>query len=125
MKEMETTPLLEISEEKVHQCVCQMLTCSMLVTVDKFNMDNWVKHFMNAKYDELFVNVDSFKDWAEFIVDYLITNFFDDSLSEEAYEQIDELQSLVAQSMYEELAAYKDVNPYINEYLEIIDRYMV
>lgn len=125
MKEMEATPTLEISEEKIHKCICQMLTCSMLINVEKFNIDNWIKYHMNALYESLFINVDSFDTWAEFIVDYLIINFFDKSLNEEAYDQIDAFQSLVAQSMYEELAAYKDANSYINEYLKVIDRYIV
>lgn len=125
MKEMETTPELAISGDAIHKCVVQMLTCSLLIKVEQFDEKSWIKHNMSAKYDELFAAPGTFDSWAEFIVDYLITNFFDETLQEEDYYDWDAVQSLVAQSMYEELAAYKGANRYIDEYLDVIDRYMV
>lgn len=125
MKEMETTPKIDISPGAVHKCVVQMLTCSLLIKVEQFNIDTWIRQYMQSKYDELFAAPGTFDAWAEFIVDYLITNFFDAALQEEDYYDWDYVQSLVAQSMFEELAVYKGVNTYIDEYLDVIDRYIV
>ena len=125
MKEMETTPKINISPGAVHKCVVQMLTCSLLIKVEQFNIDTWIRQYMQSKYDELFAAPGIFDEWAEFIVDYLITNFFDAARLEEECYDWDYVQSLVAQSMCEELAVYKGVNTYIDEYLDVIDRYIV
>ena len=77
---------------------------------------------MESKYNELFVDESRFNEWAEFIVEFLIENYCL-SILDDSYDY-DILQSLVAQAMYEELSLYTGSNQYINDYLEIINRYI-
>lgn len=125
MKEMESTPKINIPLEEIHKCVVKMLTCSLLINVNEFNMDSWIRNHMKAKYDTLFAAPQTFDQWSEFIVDFLITNYYDDSLPEEAYYDYDAVQSELAVAMYEELDTYKGINSYIDEYLKVINRYIL
>lgn len=125
MKEMESIPKINIPLEEVHKCVVKMLTCSLLINVNEFNMDSWIRNHMKTKYDTLFAAPQTFDQWSEFIVDFLVTNYYDDSLPEEAYYDYDSIQSELAVAMYEELDTYKGVNSYIDEYLKVINRYIL
>lgn len=125
MKEMESTSKINIPLDEVHKCVVKMLTCSLLINVNEFNMDSWIRNHMKTVYDKLFAAPQTFDQWAEFIVDFLVTNYYDDSLPEEAYYNYDSVQSELAVAMYEELDTYKGINSYIDEYLKVINRYIL
>ena len=125
MKEMEVSQEATVSVEEMHKCIVKMLTCSLLINVEKFNMDSWIKQHMKAKYDELFAAPGSFDEWSEFIVEFLISHYVDPSILEEDVYNFDVFQSTVAEAMYSELSTYQGVNTYIDGYLDVISRYII
>ena len=118
-------PKLYNSKEEMHKCIVKMLTCSLLINVEKFNMDSWIKQHMKAKYDELFAAPGTFDEWSEFIVEFLISHYVDPSIPEENVYDFDVFQSTVAEAMYSELSTYQGVNTYIDGYLDVISRYII
>ena len=125
MKEMEVTPQVQFQKETIQSLLAKMLTCSLLVNTDNFNMEYWIKQFMVDKYSNLFAVPGTFDAWCDFIVDFLITNFYDDEIPEEVYYDPDEFQSQLAKALHEELSVYKGLNDYIDDYLNTIDRYIL
>ena len=125
MKEMEVSQEATVSVEEMHKCIVKMLTCSLLINVEKFNMDSWIKQHMKAKYDELFAAPGTFDEWSEFIVEFLISHYVDPSILEEDVYDFDVFQSTVAEAMYSELSTYQGVNTYIDGYLDVISRYII
>ena len=78
---------------------------------------------MEKKYMEVFSVGGSFDAWAEFIIEYLIENYEDDSIAIEDMD-MDEFQAMVAQAMYDELFEYSGQNTYIDQYLDILMRWV-
>ena len=62
---------------------------------------------MERKYNDIFKEALSFDNWSEFVVEFVLNNFYDEAAPEEAYEDLDAYQSIVAEAIYEELSEYQ------------------
>ena len=109
----------------IHKLVCQMVTCSLIIN-DTIDLKQWIVRWLNKKYAEIF-NPEStqFDEWKEFIVDFMIGQYIwtDDNASDDDY---DLLQSKIASAINDELCQYAPdgVNDYIDEYKEVLTRYI-
>jgi hypothetical protein len=123
MAEMIDTSGWEPDPETIHQLVCQMITCSLIVS-NKIDLKQWITKWMNKKYEELFsLNPSQFDEWKEFIVEFQINQYIDSETPDEVLENMDLYYSKIASAMYNELYPYSD-NEYITSYMEILTRYI-
>ena len=115
----------------IHRLVCQMLTCSLMVT-DNGNIEQWITRWMDKKYKEIFGPNGNesfqFQGWKEFIVEFMQDQYLmqDDNIPDALAENPDVIQSQVANAMCEELHQYNpdETNLYINDYIEVLTRYI-
>ena len=118
--EIEWTP----NPTLVHEAVVQIVACSFIIDPSKFDLKQWIVRHMERKYNDIFKEALSFDNWAEFVIEFVLTNFYDYRAPDIVYEDLDEYQSIVAEAIYEELSEYADYSKYITNYLEILQRYM-
>ena len=123
MAEMIDTSSWEPDPTIIHRLVCQMITCSLIVS-DNIDLKQWITRWMDKKYEELFSSIPSqFTEWSEFIVEFQINQYIDPDIPIETFEDIDVYQGKVAKAMYNELYPYSG-NQYIDSYMEILTRYI-
>lgn len=123
MAEMIDTSGWEPDLTIIHRLVCQMVTCSLIVS-DKVDLKQWITKWMDKKYEELFsLNPSQFDEWNEFIVEFQINQYIDSETPDELLENVDLYYSKIASAMYNELYPYSD-NEYITSYMEILTRYI-
>ena len=123
MAEMIDTSGWEPDPTIIHRLVCQMITCSLIVS-DNIDLKQWITRWMDKKYEELFSSIPSqFTEWSEFIVEFQISQYIDPDVPVETFEDIDVYQGKVAKAMYNELYPYSG-NQYIDSYMEILTRYI-
>ena len=108
----------------VHEAVVRIIACSFIIDPSKFDLKQWIARHMERKYNDIFKEALSFDNWAEFVIEFVLTNFYDEKAPDMVYEDLDEYQSIVAEAIYEELSEYADYSKYITNYLEILQRYM-
>jgi len=126
--EDEMTEMLDISgwkpdPEIIHQLVCQMITCSLIVS-NKIDLKQWITKWMNKKYEELFgLNPSQFEEWKEFIVEFQINQYIDPKVPDEMFEDMNIYQEKIAKAMYNELYPYSE-NEYITSYMEVLTLYI-
>ena len=108
----------------VHEAIVRMIACSFIIDPSKFDLKQWIVRHMEKKYNDIFKEALSFDNWAEFVIEFVLTNFYDEKAPDIVYEDLDEYQSMVAEAIYDELSEYADQNSYIRNYLEILQRYM-
>lgn len=129
MAEMADVTKWEPDPTIIHHLVCQMVCCSLIVN-DNLDLKQWITRWMDKKYKEIFgSDCDEsvqFNEWKEFIVEFLITQYNDDNVPAELYDDWDLYQSKIASAMYNELYQYSgnQVNPYIEAYNEVLARYI-
>ena len=122
MAEMIDTSGWEPDPTIIHRLVCQMITCSLIVS-DNIDLKQWITRWMDKKYEELFSQIPSqFEEWSEFIVEFQINQYIDSDTPDEVFEDMNMYQSKIAKAMYDELYPYSE-NDYVSSYMEILTRY--
>jgi hypothetical protein len=107
----------------IHRLVCQMVTCSLIVS-DKVDLKQWITKWMDKKYEELFsLNPSQFDEWREFIVEFQINQYIDSETPDEVLKDMDLYYSKIASAMHNELYPYSN-NEYITSYMEVLTRYI-
>lgn len=121
--EMIDTSGWEPEPEIIHQLVCQMITCSLIIS-SKIDLKQWITNWMDKKYEELFSQIPSqFSEWSEFIVDFQINQYIDPTTPDGVLVDMNTYQSKIAKAMYTELCPYSE-NDYISSYMKILTRYI-
>lgn len=111
----------------IHNAVCKMVSCSLILNVERFDLRQWVTRHMNNVYGKLFPSVDDseFVEWVEFAVGFFVYHLEDPSapkgISDEWY------YGQVANAMIEELIPYNDdaKYPYIGHYINELSAIIV
>lgn len=120
----ETIDSWEPDPNIIHRFICQMLTCSLIIS-ENTNLEQWIYKWMLEKYDELFADKTQFNEWKEFIIDFLLNQYM---LMDEGIPTLDYdlVQCKVADAMYNELCQYypDGSNQYIEDYKEVLTRYI-
>jgi len=125
--EKEVEEITDLSEwkpdaEQIHHLICQMITCSFIVNKD-LDLKQWVTRHMNKKYEEIFPDSDNFDEWKEFVVEFCINRHVEANPPEGLYNDWELYQSKIAKAMKAELYQYSE-NPFIQEYIEVLNRYI-
>ena len=115
----------------IHKLVCQMVTCSLIVG-ENIDLKQWIVKWMDKKYKEIFgfdsTKSSQFQEWKDFIVEFMVNQYslVDNTIPTGIIDNWDLIQSKVASAMYTELYQYApdDTNPYIDDYKEILMRYI-
>ena len=115
----------------IHKLVCQMVTCSLIVS-DNIDLKQWINRWMNKKYGEIFGpdgnESSQFNEWKEFIVEFMTNQYLidDDDIPSEIIDDWELIQSKVASAIYTELYQYAPdgVNVYMDDYKEVLMRYI-
>lgn len=131
MAEMIDTSGWEPDPTIIHRLVCQMITCSLIVS-DNIDLKQWITKWMEKKYKEIFgpdCNESSqFHEWKEYIVEFMLNEymFLEDNIPNKLADDYDLLQSKIATAMYNELYQYnpKEDTLYLNDYMEVLTRYI-
>lgn len=120
---------------KIHRAVVHILTCSLILNPDKFDLKSWINKYMVKVYDKLFGNgvtcdhgegfTNAFDEWKDFILQYTIDYFDLSDVPEPLLNDIELFQSRVAQALWEEMSEYIDFNPYIKSYCDALTYYNV
>lgn len=114
----------------IHRLVCQMVTCSLIVS-DDIDLKQWITRWMDKKYKEIFgpegTESSQFKEWKEFIVEFMVNQALsNDVVLSDAGDDWDLIQSRIASALHDELHQYtpNEDNEYINDYMEVLTRYI-
>ena len=108
----------------IHHMVCQLLTCSFIVNKD-IDLKRWVSTNMQRKYDEIFPAEETFTEWKEFILEFLIGNYYlHADVPDELFNDIDTWQGKVAEAICDELGEYEP-NYYITAYTDMLMNYII
>lgn len=121
MKEMESeyTP----DAKMIHTAVCRMITGSLSLNVEKFDMKQWIRKHMNKLYDRLFHDDNQRLEWLEFIVHFSVFHFNDLSAPDIPD---DEYFNRIIEAMIVELTPYNTTDcPYIQEYITELENNIV
>lgn len=115
---------------KIRTAALHILTCNLILNPDKTDLKQWVAKHMKNVYKRIFGTYDSryitsFDEWKDFIIQWTIDYFEDDTAPEEVDNDKDYVAT-VAEALYHEIEQYKsDDNPYIKEYLDTIEQYII
>lgn len=118
--------------KKIHEAVVHVLTCSLILNPAKFDMKQWITKHMTKVYDSIFTTkaaslyeLDSFSEWREFIIQFTLDHFDVSDVPQNILDEIELLQSRVAEAMYAELEEFIESNPYIASYCEELYKYII
>ena len=106
--------------QDIHAAVVSMVSCSLMLNSEKFDLDNWIVKNMQKTYDKKFTDSLSFTQWSEFIRDYIL-DYFPYPEDENFYDLYEDYRQVVADAIRKELHPYIDVNSYIREYYNAFD----
>jgi hypothetical protein len=109
----------------IHHLICQLLTCSLIVTKN-IDLKQWVVKHMVKKYNEIFNCDDTveFDNWADSYVEFIINHYSDENVPAEVYDDWDTYTSKIAQALSDELEEYPN-NGYIDEYSSKLKHYIL
>ena len=119
------------SAKVIHEMVCKMITCNLIINPDKFDLKQWVHNHMVKVYDRIFNSKlvwdghDPFGEWKDFIVQFLLDYVDPKDAPDALMEDWDLLVSRYAQAMYDELSKFADENAYIVAYQDALECYII
>jgi succinate dehydrogenase flavin-adding protein (antitoxin of CptAB toxin-antitoxin module) len=120
MKELEQPYNWQPEPTIIHHFVCQMVTCSLIIKND-IDLKQWITRHMEKKYKEIFSDeLQEFDAWAEFITDFMVNHYQDDTATSDVYEDYDTYLSTVAQALTDELDKYPS-----NQYMETYKNFLL
>lgn len=101
--------------DMIHEAVCRMVACSLILNVQKFDLRQWVVRHMGKMYERIFQGDDSLVDqWVDYITDFMVYSFNDpsapDAMDDDMY------YNAIIAAMRKELQPLKELNPYITFY---------
>lgn len=138
-KSSEEEPLLFTKEEMgevewcpnpdvIHDQLVRMLLCSLTISTDKIDLEQWVERHMVNIYSKVFntrnvYGTDPFSSWCDFATEFFLENYDEESIPDEEVD-IDVFYSLVAQAMIDELESLPQ-NRYIYAYISRLSSYLI
>lgn len=124
MKELETDTEYHPDSKMIHAAVCRMVTTSLTINAEKFDMKQWIKRHMNNVYKKVFTDDEQFQEWLDFIVPFCVYHFID--FSAPVGVNNDEYYSIIASAMIEELTPFNTFDlPYIQHYITELETLLI
>lgn len=118
------------NDAAIHKAVINLITCNLNISVEKFDLKQWITRYMMKVYRKIFGELNertlaysSFVEYSEFMLCFLI-NYFD---VEDAPEDMEEpyIHSHIAEAMIRELEPYREQNAYIEFYYTKLCEFIV
>lgn len=114
--------------KKIHRAVVNMVTCSFIISTEKFDLRQWITRHLDKVYKGLFGDCitmgesDTFIEWKDFIVQYTMDHYDEETPLKDI--DIELYLSRIAQAMCDELHEFS-TNYYINVYMEALYYYVI
>lgn len=123
-------------ENKIRIAALHIITCNFILNPEKVDLKQWVARHMMKMYERIFGKYTqqslefsrccAFTEWKDFIVQWTIDYFEDDTAPDDLFDEGDIYTSKVAEALYDEISQYSGNNNfYIDSYLEAIEQYIV
>ena len=129
---METTYDWTPDPKKIYDTVVHIVTLNLILDPKNFNFNHWVTRHMSNVYQKVFGKTcakgnlpAAFCEWRDFIIQFTLDHYDEPNVPTYMYDEYDIFTSVVAQSLIDELSKYKDLNPYIQEYIDLLYQYIV
>lgn len=117
MKDLEV-PKKKKSDVNIKEAAIRMITCSLILNVDKFDVKQWITKHMDKMYKKIFHSQSMFDEWISFIVGFTI-----EIVTQDDYAQAS--MSKAAEALMEELLPYATLNKNIKEYIDELNTYIL
>lgn len=119
-------PPLQITPDKreVHTAVVRIVTCSLSVNTEGFDLGNWINKHLNTKYKKIFGDPEKdsyFDSWCDFAIEFYIYKIRDAMDTNMTTYESEECVRSIAKAMFDELAEYADTNTYIATYCQTLE----
>lgn len=121
--------------KRIHRAVVTIITCSFITNPDKFDLKQWITKHMVKVYQRIFGKdsdrecesqiAGAFTEWRDFIIQHIMDYFDVGDVPNGIASDYDLYQSIVAQAISEELFEYIGINPYIEDYYNALNYYMI
>ena len=123
-------------KKKIHNAVISIISCSMILNAEKFDLRQWIKKYMMKVYERIFGELNmgevkgdascAFNEWKDFIIGFVLDNYDYSDVPDSLMEEYDVIQGKVANAIMDELFEYTDGhNPYIDAYYDALSNYIV
>lgn len=129
---METTYDWTPDPKKIYETVVHIVTLNLILNPKDFNFNHWITRHMSNVYKKVFGETHAegnlpaaFDEWRDFIIQFTLDHYDEPNVPTYMYDEYDIFTSVVAQSLADELSKYKDLNPYIQEYINLLYQYIV
>lgn len=127
MKDLEVDKDWNPDEKQIKDAVIHMITCSLILNTEKFDLKQWIVRHMDNMYDKIFTDTTSpqgcstLDRWIDFAIEYIIDTFEPTDCPEEI--DYDQFASAIAMAMFNELAEYETYSKYISQYMNRLEEY--
>lgn len=128
--EEEDIPFIDYTPDPdaIHAAAVHMITCSLLLNPDKCDLKQWIHKHMSKMYEKMFpdngdMRYSSFEVYCDFIVEFMVRYFYDLNIPVGLEE--DEIASIVAQALLDEISPYKEENEYMKKYCKTLEEYIL
>lgn len=121
--------------KRVHKAVVTIITCSFITNPDKFELKQWVTKHMVKVYKRIFgensdeeglsIKGGAFTEWKDFIIQHIMDYFDMGEVPESIAYNDDVYYSIIARAISEELFEYVGLNPYIEDYYNTLNEYIL
>lgn len=121
--------------DKVHRAVVNMITCSLNINPDNVDLKHWIKKHLENTYKRIFGQdclqqvgqgwEHPFNVYKDFIAEFMSCYFFNDDIPEELREYTEYTQSQIASAMMSELQPYTGMSPFLKEYYDMMEEYLI
>lgn len=114
--------------KKIHKAVVSMITCSFIVSTEKFDLKQWVVKHLNKVYKKVFGDYEdinhslAFSEWKDFIIQFTLDYYAEDSPLKDV--DMDLYISRIASALCTELEEFSN-NEYINAYINDLEQYIL
>ena len=118
--------------KKIYESVVHIVTLNLILNPKDFNFDHWVTRHMSNVYKKVFGETHvkgtfttAFDEWRDFIIQFTLDHYDEPNVPAYMYDEYDIFTSVVAQSIIDELYKYVNSNPYIQQYIDTLNQYIV
>ena len=118
----ESMPEINPDEKAINSAIAKMLVCSLNFDPSNFNLKNWISRHMDNVYKKTFTTI-SLNTWIDFVVEFMIDNYWDDSLHTELMDSPDYKNCVVASAMIDKLSQYTSLSEYVQYYIDKLETY--
>ena len=129
---METVYDWTPDHKKIYESVVHIVTLNLILNPKDFNFDHWITRHMSNVYKKVFGETHvkgtfttAFDEWRDFIIQFTLDHYDEPNVPDYMYNEYDIFMSVVAQSLIDELYKYVSSNPYIQQYIDTLNQYIV